>query len=90
MLLRTFELQLASIPVVGVAAALGAYKITFLDWVFALWLVSLILTMFRISYWPCPRCGKPFCKKSEWDRSWIYVGQCVHCGLRRPALGFLD
>jgi predicted RNA-binding Zn-ribbon protein involved in translation (DUF1610 family) len=33
-----------------------------------------------VSYWQCPRCGKPFSRTSGY-RMVVYARRCVHCGL---------
>ena len=89
-LLKLFTIAILLVPLIVVAALVGALKSPAFIWAFALWLVSLVLLLVRISYWPCPACGKAFCRKNDFDRAWIYEKQCVHCGLKRPRLGFFD
>jgi predicted RNA-binding Zn-ribbon protein involved in translation (DUF1610 family) len=89
LLLRTFEVQLALIPLVGLAFWFGS-KFAPLFWFWALWLVSFVVVIALIAEWRCPACGKTFFKKSENDRAWLYADRCAHCGIRRPRLGFLD
>ena len=55
-----------------------------------LWLLSLVFVAFRTAEWPCPVCGKPFCRKTVLTRVELYAQRCVHCGLKRPNLGFFD
>lgn len=43
-----------------------------------------LLLAVRVGFhvWPCPRCGKPFCRGSAWGGQNMFARQCVHCGLR--------
>ena len=43
------------------------------------WMAFFAVAFFRLTYWPCPRCGKWFA-----ERWWYHnpsAQRCVHCGL---------
>lgn len=40
----------------------------------------------EVSYWRCPRCGKPF-SITSWYRMGAYARRCVHCGLHKYSNG---
>lgn len=44
-------------------------------------LAGLVVFGFRASpmEWPCPRCGRPFCR--DGFISWPFTDRCLHCGL---------
>jgi hypothetical protein len=43
------------------------------------WTVLLVLSGFRMLWFPCPRCGKMFFAKWYFDDA--FARRCVHCGL---------
>ena len=47
------------------------------------WLVGFWLVGMRLSFWRCPRCGKPFGRKMFSGK--IVVRECAHCGLAKYA-----
>lgn len=40
----------------------------------------LVATYLRYIFWPCPECGRPF-HATLLTGAWLFVRQCVHCGL---------
>ena len=44
------------------------------------WLITFLVFHIWFSFWPCPRCGKPFFFK--WFLRTMFRRHCVHCGLR--------
>jgi hypothetical protein len=43
----------------------------------------IIWLSFRLAYWPCPRCGRPF--SLSWWRRAAMNDRCLHCDLPRYA-----
>jgi hypothetical protein len=48
--------------------------------VFALWLVPFVIATWRLQFFPCPDCGKPFGYKYL-NNLPIFEAKCMHCGL---------
>jgi DNA-directed RNA polymerase subunit RPC12/RpoP len=43
------------------------------------WMLAIAVAMLRVTYFPCPRCGKHF-----YMAAFFVTGRkCPHCGLRR-------
>lgn len=55
----------------------GSGHILFIAWLVII--VNILVSHFRLSFWRCPECGKPF------HVSWLYgnpfARRCVHCGM---------
>jgi hypothetical protein len=50
------------------------------------WLVAVWFTGMRLSFWRCPRCGKPFGRRPfGGTKSNKFLRECVHCGLPKYA-----
>jgi hypothetical protein len=47
------------------------------------WLVGFWFAGMRLSFWRCPRCGKPFGRKLYSGKT--FVRECAHCGLPKYA-----
>ena len=47
------------------------------------WMVALVFAWFRLTTFPCPRCGKWF--HAKWYHSFTRGRKCIHCGLERNA-----
>ena len=51
------------------------------------WIVAMplfgwfIVAGFRLTYWRCPRCNKPFFTRLFWGN--LFAHRCLHCGLPR-------
>jgi hypothetical protein len=73
----------------------GAFAIALLDGFFhflpktdvlvVVFLAILVAADFRLRWFPCPRCFKPFMRGTFYVHPW--TGKCLHCGL--PALDSL-
>jgi len=49
-------------------------------WVLAALLFAWFMVAgFRLTYWHCPRCGKPFFTRLFWGN--LFARRCLHCGL---------
>ena len=48
-----------------------------------IFLGGMILQYF-FRWWPCPRCGQPYFKKSIWTTD-VFTDECVNCGLPKWA-----
>ena len=46
------------------------------------WSIVLAFLSLRLSYWPCPRCGRLFFLRLGILPTWSK--RCPHCGLRYP------
>jgi hypothetical protein len=80
-----FLIWLGYIPAVGLTTILVSRMIgTFTpSFVFAgVWMVLFAIAGTRLSGWRCPRCGKPFSRKSWYDKG-LLARKCVHCGLAK-------
>lgn len=42
--------------------------------------VTILVQNYRLSHWPCPRCGRHFCWRSGLFNP--FAGECMHCGIR--------
>jgi hypothetical protein len=74
----------------GMVAFVGALKYVTFGALFCIYVCALVVCGIKVTMWRCPSCGKPFCRKSQFERSPIYTQECVHCGTKRPKLGFYD
>src|SRR6202043_556911 len=50
------------------------------------WFLLIATAGSEVSYWRCPRCGKPF-SITWWYRLGVYARRCVHCGLPKYSNG---
>jgi len=41
---------------------------------------NVMVAQWRRSFWPCPRCGKPFHRTWWYGDNW-FTRRCLHCGL---------
>ena len=53
---------------------------------FPAWIVVVVMmfsTLLKLSYWPCPRCGKSFHRRESSVGHWNnpFTSKCVNCGL---------
>jgi hypothetical protein len=48
------------------------------------WIVCMLVVGFRVSSWPCPRCGKAFAGAWWYNRGFL-VRKCVSCKLPKFA-----
>ena len=54
--------------------------------VFALFPLAIAFSLWH-SFWPCPRCRKPFF--TTWTMGVPYSKYCLHCGLKKWDLGHI-
>ena len=43
--------------------------------------VWFMVAGFRLTYWRCPRCSKPFFTRLLWGN--LFAHRCLHCGLAK-------
>jgi len=48
-----------------------------------IWMIALVISGLRLTYWRCPRCGKFFFAK--WVGTNQFARKCLHCGLPKWA-----
>src|ERR1041385_4003555 len=62
----------------------------FLVW--AITLVTFVVTLIRRTYWPCPRCGESFHRRSRRLSNFNnpFANRCVNCGLPNWAMSDPD
>jgi len=80
-------LWLAYVPAVFLVAYLCDLTIHSYTPAFAVaiaWMAASLIANYRVSAWPCPRCGKPF-SSSFWRHYGLLARKCVHCGLPKYA-----
>jgi hypothetical protein len=46
---------------------------------FVLWTSTFCYVSWRVSFWPCPQCGKPVMVKDKFHNH--FTSKCLHCGL---------
>jgi hypothetical protein len=51
----------------------------------AVWIALLLVVGFRVSSWPCPKCGKAFAGP-RWRNRGFMVRKCVNCKLPKFAM----
>lgn len=85
-LLKVAAAGIATFGLIPVANSLrGIGFFLFVAWVIVL--VTLFSTLMNLSYWACPRCGKPFhyIQRTFGNINNPFAGQCIHCGLPKWA-----
>ena len=46
-----------------------------------LWMIAILVTAIRFSYWKCPRCNKRYFIKNFMAHQ--FTKKCMHCGLHK-------
>jgi hypothetical protein len=85
-LLKVAVAAIAILGLISVANSLrGVGVFLFVAWVIVL--ITLFSTLMNLSYWACPRCGKPFhySHRTFGNINNPFAGQCIHCGLPKWA-----
>lgn len=50
---------------------------------FPVWVVALLVTVFRFHTWNCPNCGERFFTSSFWIKQSEFLSKCRNCDLRK-------
>jgi predicted RNA-binding Zn-ribbon protein involved in translation (DUF1610 family) len=78
-----YLLWLGGVVVIAVGTAisrrlLGDDKVV--AWILGLaWMIGFVITGYRKTKFPCPRCGNPFFMRLFWTNA--FARKCVHCRL---------
>ena len=73
----SFAVLLALVGLVPTPALFASYWWTVAPFFF----VWFTIAGFRLTYWHCPRCNKPFFTRLLWGN--LFARRCLHCGLAK-------